>query len=253
LETSIPFTSEINQSGSSALLQTSDPGIIALKIVPPLPSNQDGKFLCPLSNCPESNKQFARKRLREHFTKSHEDAYPVSCPVLGSSCTEEFSSYLHLNTHMKEVHLKHGLSLLMAAQSWECRDESCVLSFHKSGKKRYLKHLVKVHMYPEEVNLTEGEGGEGGHPCLVEGCDHEELFIGTNNYTAHLGEVHGLYGVEEERRIYMKGAHNTRVKGCTSIELQLSLTLLLSASLLLCILASLCILAFLCIMCSSSS
>jgi hypothetical protein len=148
----------------------------------------------------------------------HEDAYPVSCPVLGSSCTEEFSSYLYLNTHMKEVHLKHGLSLLMAAQSWECRDESCILSFYKTGKKRYLNHVVKVHKYPKEVELIEGEGGEGGHPCLVKGCEHEELFIGTENYTAQLGEVHGLYSVKESQR-YMKGAHNTRVKGCSSIKL----------------------------------
>jgi hypothetical protein len=114
-----------------------------------------------LSSCPDPDKQFVRKRLREYIAKAHEDAYPVSCPVLGSSCTEEFSSYLHLNTHMKEVHLKDGLSLLMAAQSWECRDESCILSFHKTGKKPYLNCLVKVYKYPKEVKLIEGEGGEG--------------------------------------------------------------------------------------------
>jgi hypothetical protein len=119
---------------------------------------------------------------------------------------------------MKEVHLKHGLSLLMAAQSWECRDESCILSFHKTGRKRYLNCLVKVHKYPKEVELIEGEGGEGGYPCLVKGCEYEELFISTKNYTAHLGEAHWLYSVEE-RQIYMKGAHNTQGKGCNSIKL----------------------------------
>jgi hypothetical protein len=181
LETSNPFTFGINRSGNSTLLQTSNPKITILEVAPPLPSNQDGKLLCLLSNCPTPDKQLARKRLQEYYTKEHEDAYPVPCPVLGCSCTEEFSSYLHLTTHMKETHLKHGLSLLVAAQSWECRDKDCTIIFHKSGNKRYLNHLVKVHKDPKEVELLEGEGSKTDICVLLKGANTKNSSLVRNN------------------------------------------------------------------------
>jgi hypothetical protein len=160
------------------------------------------KPVCTLPNCDKKgDKTCKNKRAKqEHVVTKHTECFPAACPVYGCTAAVSFKTFLHLDKHMKEVHLKYATDLYDRDMRIPCRIDKCTKTF--KGPKPYKQHLQMVHRINNAVVFEEEK--QKTHSCYVEGCDTASKFSNPDEYDAHLIQTHRLVHADQ-RRIFLKG------------------------------------------------